>query len=380
MRKIAVSLLALLLTLTALPGLSEAGDIALEDASFARTIFEISANFGEYEGRTLTMSGYVIANEGNEVAPFSVNRDYGCCTDELAPYGFDCAWDGGIPAADAWVTVTGTIGRYARDNGYTYLLLTLSSQDQRATEAALRSSYEDSVREYQRLSELQKSGGVSKSQVEQALSRMKSEEARLQASRSTLSRTQLRASIDGIVASRMIEPGEVAGENKPLLTVIDLKDLEAEIMVSRRDIMSLSTETPVEVVSDGARAMGVIRRISPEAAPGSGLYTVVVGLNGLDILPGTHVEARFLVERRENLLVVPSDIVQRRGDKAYVYVVEGDRAKLREIVPGEGQNGSLSVDAGLSEGDLVAVRGHNLLYENALVTITREDAAGSAGK
>jgi len=113
-----------------LPGLSEAGDIALEDASFARTIFEISANFGEYEGRTLTMSGYVIANEGNEVAPFSVNRDYGCCTDELAPYGFDCAWDGGIPAADAWVTVTGTIGRYARDNGYTYLLLTLSSLEE----------------------------------------------------------------------------------------------------------------------------------------------------------------------------------------------------------------------------------------------------------
>ena len=258
------------------------------------------------------------------------------------------------------------------------VLLTLSSQDQRATEAALRSSYEDSVREYQRLSELQKSGGVSKSQVEQALSRMKSEEARLQASRSTLSRTQLRASIDGIVASRMIEPGEVAGENKPLLTVIDLKDLEAEIMVSRRDIMSLSPETPVEVVSDGARAMGVIRRISPEAAPGSGLYTVVVGLNGLDILPGTHVEARFLVERRENLLVVPSDIVQRRGDKAYVYVVEGDRAKLREIVPGEGQNGSLAVAEGLAEGEFLVIRGQNLLSDGALTRISGTGAPEAA--
>ncbi len=260
------------------------------------------------------------------------------------------------------------------------VLLTLSSQDQRASEAALRSSYEDSVREYQRLSELQKSGGVSKSQVEQALSRMKSEEAKLQASRSSLSRTQLRASIDGIVASRMIEPGEVAGENKPLLTVIDLKDLEAEIMVSRRDIMSLKPETPVEVISDGARTMGSIRRISPEAAQGSGLYAAVVGLNGLDILPGTHLEARFLVEKQENLLVIPSDIVQRRGEKAYVYVVEGGRSTLREIVPGEGQNGSISVAEGLAEGELVVIRGYNLLSEGTLVQVAGGATASGAAE
>jgi len=260
------------------------------------------------------------------------------------------------------------------------VLLTLSSQDYRASAAADRASYEDAVRDYKRLSELHKSGGVSKAQVEQAFSRMKSEEAKLQSSQSTLARTQVRASIDGIVASRTVEPGEVAADGKALLTIIDLKDLEAEIMVSRKDILSLSRETPVEVLSDGQKTKCSIKRISPEAAQGSGLYPVVVCLNGLDVLPGTHVEARFLVEKKKDLIIIPSEIVQRRGDKAFVYVLDGERAKLREIVPGEGQNGSLSVDAGLSEGDLVVVRGHNLLFENALVTITREDAAGSAGK
>ncbi len=256
------------------------------------------------------------------------------------------------------------------------VLLTLSSQDQRAQEAALRSSYEDSVREYKRLSELQKSGGVSQAQVEQAHSRMKGEQARLQASRSTLSRTQLKASIDGIIASRAIEPGEVASENKPLLTIIDLKDLEAEIMVSRRDIMSLTPETPVEVVSDGASSMGTIRRISPEAAPGSGLYAVVVGLNGLEVLPGTHLEARFLVEKQKDLVVIPSDVVQRREDRATVYVVEDGRAKLREIVAGEGQNGAVAVLEGLDEGDLLVIRGRNMLSDGALVKIADDGPTG----
>ncbi len=260
------------------------------------------------------------------------------------------------------------------------VLLTLSSQDYRASAAADRVSYEDAVRDYKRLSELHKSGGVSKAQVEQAFSRMKSEEAKLQSSRSTLARTQIRASIDGIVASRSVEPGEVASDGKALLTIIDLKDLEAEIMVSRKDILSLNKDTPVEVLSDGQKTTCSIKRISPEAAPGSGLYPVVVCLNGLDVLPGTHVEARFLVDKKKDLIIIPSEIVQRRGDKAYVYVVDSERAKLREIVPGEGQNGSVSIENGLSEGDLVVVRGHNLLFENALVALTGEAAAGTAGK
>ena len=260
------------------------------------------------------------------------------------------------------------------------VLLTLSSQDYRASAAADRASYEDAVRDHRRLSELHKSGGVSKAQVEQAYSRMKSEEAKLQSSRSTLARTQIRASIDGIVATRSVEPGEVASDGKALLTIIDLKDLEAEIMVSRKDILSLNSKTPVEIVSDSQRTKCSIKRISPEAAQGSGLYPVVVCLNGLDVLPGTHVEARFLVEKKKDLIVIPSEIVQRRGDKAYVYVVDGERARLREITPGEGQNGSIAVADGLSEGDLVVVRGHNLLYENAPVTASGEAAVTTAGR
>ncbi len=72
--------------------------------------------------------------------------------------------------------------------------------------------------------------------------------------------------------------------------------------------------------------------------------------------------------------------MQRRGDKAYVYVVEGDRAKLREIVPGEGQNGSLVVKEGLAEGELLVIRGHNLLFDGALVRVSGVGTASSPEK
>ena len=87
-----------------------------------------------------------------------------------------------------------------------------------------------------------------------------------------------------------------------------------------------------------------------------------------------------MVEKKKNLIIIPSEIVQRRGEKAYVYVIEGGRAKLREITPGEGQNGALAVDEGLSEGNLVVVRGFNLLYDNAPVTIAGESVGAAGGK
>ena len=56
----------------------------------------------------------------------------------------------------------------------------------------------------------------------------------------TLSRTEIKASVDGVVSSRMVEPYEVAEPGRPLMTIVDVGDLEVDFMVSRRDIRSPS--------------------------------------------------------------------------------------------------------------------------------------------
>ncbi len=251
-------------------------------------------------------------------------------------------------------------------------LVTLSSQNYRLDMAAVQANYDDARREYERLSALAKSGGVSKAQVEQAQSKVKEEQAKLQASRTTVNRTQVQASLNGVVSARMVEPGEVAEPGKPLLTVVDIGALEVDFMVSRRDIRSVAKDMPVEVVTQDGTERGMVKRVSPEAAAGSGLYPVLVGLPAdSKVLPGTYLEGRFLVEHRENVIVVPTEVVLRRGEEAYVYVVDQaeSRARARTIVPGDGQDGRVIVESGLNDGDLVVTRGFNLLSDGAAVKI-----------
>lgn len=248
-------------------------------------------------------------------------------------------------------------------------VVTLLKADHVARAQAGRTGYEEALMNYNRLLELSKKGGVSRSEVDRAYALMKSEEANAQSSRSTLQRTDLKASIDGVVSSRTVEPGEVAEVGKSLITIVDLSEMEVELLVSKKDIHHIARETPVELMVDGDVSRGWVKRSSPEAQTGSGLYPVVVGLNAdSGILPGTYLEGRFLIDRKNEVVVISSDIVMFRGEKEFVYLADGEKARMTEIKTGEGRNGRVIVTAGLKVGDALIVSGNRALFDGASIS------------
>ena len=84
-----------------------------------------------------------------------------------------------------------------------------------------------------------------------------------------------------------------------LIAIVDPREMEAELMVSKKDIFKINRNTSVDVYVDGVRSAGWVKRTSPEAQTGSGLYPVVVGLpEKSGILPGSYLEGRFLVDHQ----------------------------------------------------------------------------------
>ncbi|MBQ6775175.1 MAG: efflux RND transporter periplasmic adaptor subunit [Synergistaceae bacterium] len=241
-----------------------------------------------------------------------------------------------------------------------------------------KTAYDEAKLNYNRLKQLNAKGGISQSEVDSAYARMKTAEASLRSSQSTLQRTSLKASIDGIVSARNVEPGEIAEAGVPLLSIVDPKEMEAELMVSKKDIMKINRGTPVEIYVDGVKHVGWVKRTSPEAQSGSGLYPVVVGLpENSGILPGTYVEGRFQVSRQQNVVVIPSSVVIYRGDTQSVYLADGDKAKLTAITTGEGREGRVVVTSGLKPGDNLIVSGNRVLYDGAQI-IRNVDIAGKS--
>ena len=248
-------------------------------------------------------------------------------------------------------------------------LITLQVAARGAQVQSGKTAYDEAVLNYNRLKQLHAKGGISKSEVDAAYSRMKTAEAALKSTQSSLQRTSLKASIDGIVSARNVEPGEIAESGKVLLSIVDPKTMEAELMVSKKDIMKINAGTTVEIRVDGQTYTGWVKRISPEAQSGSGLYPVVVGLpENSRILPGTYVEGRFLVSSQQNVVVIPSNVVIYRGKTQSVYLANGSKAKLTAITTGEGRDGKVVVTSGLKPGDKLIVSGNRVLYDGAEIT------------
>lgn len=260
-------------------------------------------------------------------------------------------------------------------------VLTLQVADRGARVQSGRTSYEEAQLDYNRKKELHAKGGVSQSEVDAAYAKLKSAEAQLKASQSTLQRTELKASVDGIVSARNVEPGEVAEAGATLISIVDPREMEAELMVSKKDITRITKETPVAINVDGSRSSGWVKRISPEAQAGSGLYPVVVGLpENSGILPGTYLEGSFQVARQADVIVIPSNVVIYRGDSQSVYLAvnEGDEAvaKKVEITTGDGREGKVVVTSGLKAGDELIVSGNRVLYDG--VNISRVEGPDNA--
>ena len=243
-----------------------------------------------------------------------------------------------------------------------------------------KTAYDEAKLNYDRLKKLNSKGGISQSEVDSAYARMKTAEAALRSSQSTLQRTSLKATINGIVSARNVEPGEIAEAGMPLISIVDPKEMEAELMVSKKDIMKINKSTPVEIYVDGQKHIGWVKRTSPEAQTGSGLYPVVVGLpENSGILPGTYVEGRFQVNRELNVVVIPSNVVIYRGNTQSVYVANGNKAKLTAITTGEGREGKVIVTSGLKPGDNLITSGNRVLYDGAEI-IRNVDLAGKSSE
>jgi HlyD family secretion protein len=71
---------------------------------------------------------------------------------------------------------------------------------------------------------------------------------------------------DGVVTSRLVEPGELVGPRTPLLVVVDLDRAWANVYVEEPRVPAVTLDQPVTIVTDGGqRLLGRVGFISPQA-------------------------------------------------------------------------------------------------------------------
>jgi membrane fusion protein, multidrug efflux system len=132
--------------------------------------------------------------------------------------------------------------------------------------------------------------------------------------RSTQGHTRLVSPINGTVAVRQIEYGEVAG-GQLAFQVVDLSRLRVVIRLPERDLQRLAvgqSAVLTSVYDDEATVPAHVERIAPTVDPLSGTVRVTVTLDEPEagvLRPGQFVSVRIEVGRHDDVLTVPRNAV-----------------------------------------------------------------------
>lgn len=179
----------------------------------------------------------------------------------------------------------------------------------------------------------------SESSLSVAQGSVKSAEAQVQIARNALRDAVAISPLTGVVGKRHVQPGEKVAFDSPLVTIVDLKDLELQAMVPAVDVPELALGKTVELTIDGfgdRRFTGRIDRMNPSTEPGTRAILVYVGIPNPDgeLRGGMFATGRIALTASAPVATLPATSLRTEGGQTYVWTVESGKLVKRGVVTG----------------------------------------------
>jgi membrane fusion protein (multidrug efflux system) len=234
-------------------------------------------------------------------------------------------------------------------------------------------------RDLTRFKELSQKGLVAKNELENAEFDLDALRASYERARLELSYTEIRAPIAGVISARHIKVGNTISPNSqgradPTFRVTDLDPLVAYVHIPEKEFRKLAPGQAAEVVVDalgGTRFEGRIALISPTVDPQTGTFRAKLEVPDTSrrLKPGMFARVNIVYERRENALQVPRNSILDSDGGQSVFVVAGDKAEQRKVVPGLVNGGWIEIKEGLKGDERIVVVGQGGLKTGTLVKV-----------
>ncbi|MDD4817502.1 MAG: efflux RND transporter periplasmic adaptor subunit [Victivallaceae bacterium] len=252
-------------------------------------------------------------------------------------------------------------------------------------------SLEQAERDFDRYRKLHDSKVYSDAQYDLAMSTLNSkraiaamraaEVARLQAAADNaatrLDDTDIRAEwADGtrFIARRFVDPGALIAANQPLMTVIDIAALKAEINVIERDYPKLKLQHPAVLTTDAypeKSFTGYVANISQNLDANTRQAPVQIKIPNAahELKPGMFVRVNIEFSRHDNALTLPREAFVKRQNREGVFVYLKDEGLVRFVPTTVGLTVGNNVEV-VAPDDIklpVVTLGNHQLFDGALV-------------
>lgn len=223
-----------------------------------------------------------------------------------------------------------------------------------------------------RATRLYEAGFGAKAAYEDALKTKAAAEAAAASARARLADYVIKSPFDGRVLRREAEPGDLATVGKVMFVVADPSTLRVTADIDERDVGRLAVGQDAIVRADafGEKTFqATVHEITPQGDSTGRTFRARL-LLGPDspLKPGMTVETNLVVERRANAVLIPSKAIK---DGA-VWVLDGDRARRREVALGVQGAETTEVRSGLAAGDVVILSPPEGLKDGGRVRLKAE--------
>ncbi len=191
-------------------------------------------------------------------------------------------------------------------------------------------------------------------------------QAQVKALENQLSEATLRSPVEAQVVEVKKREGETV---QPMLqdsavVLLPKAAYEIEVDIYEEDIVKIDVGNPVEislVAFPDEVFKGEVISINPaeKIVEGVVYYEVNIAFGEIPagVKPGMTADLEIRTATKENVLVVPEDVLQEKNGKIIVEILEGEKIEEKEIEVGlKGSNDMVEILSGLSEGEEVILR------------------------
>ena len=177
------------------------------------------------------------------------------------------------------------------------------------------------------------------------------------AARTMLGYTHLTAPFNGVVVSRLADPGTMASPGVPLLQIDQSGALQLQVTVDESAIGAVHKGMKSRISIDGATApeiAGVVSEILPAADAASHTFLVKIDLPASSLLRSGMYGAALFPSGVRQAIIIPRSAVVLRGSLPCAYVLDGHGvAQLRYLTLGERHGALVEVLSGLSAAEKI---------------------------
>ncbi len=221
-------------------------------------------------------------------------------------------------------------------------------------------------------------------EVEQAEAELETAEKERALAEAELSKTVLKAPMDGVMGTREVDAGEYVTPQAVVATLMDVSSVYVELGIIERDIERIRLDQRVKVTVDSLATTtfeGRIDNLAPLIEGKSRTLTAKVKVDNPQgqLLPGMFARAEIAVFEKPNALVIPTSAlkdIDSDGKFESVFLVENQTARLKPITLGYLTTDYAEVADGVQEGEEVVTEARGNLEDGSAVSLLETEEAG----